>query len=286
MTGGVDGGFDVSVIIPTKNRRHLIDVQLVALARQDFPTAFEVIVADNGSDDGTRDHVADHPLRDRLNLRWVDASEVPGASHARNVGAQKAFGDLLLFCDDDDRVHDNWISSMAHALRADFDVVGSTARELLFDGRLADIPLIPEWPGMIGPVLGGSSIGCHAEVYRKLDGMNVEYLAGEDNDFGWRAARDGFQVGYLTEALVDYRSRVTTREAYRAGRGRGMSKAKLFADHPDHGLPPIRLVTALVTLARLAVSVHRIGPAFGMLAGHTVFEIRGGIRHRTLRWLW
>ncbi|WP_267470385.1 hypothetical protein [Nocardia beijingensis] len=33
-----------------------------------------------------------------------------------------------------------------------YDVVGSAALEQLADGLLAEVPPMPEWPGMIGPV--------------------------------------------------------------------------------------------------------------------------------------
>ena len=80
----------VSVIIPVHNARDVLDEQLRALAHQDYDGPFEVVVSDNGSTDGVREFVQDHALRARLNLKYVDSSGTPGASHARNRGAEAA----------------------------------------------------------------------------------------------------------------------------------------------------------------------------------------------------
>ena len=51
----------VSVIVSTYNRPDALDMVLSALAEQDYPS-FEVIVADNGSDEATASLIRAHPL--------------------------------------------------------------------------------------------------------------------------------------------------------------------------------------------------------------------------------
>ncbi|MFD4183941.1 glycosyltransferase family 2 protein, partial [Rhodococcus sp. NPDC058514] len=94
----------VSVVIAALNVVDVIDVQLTALAEQEYDGDLEVVVGDNGSTDGLRAHLEGHPLREQLGLRWVDASGARGVSHARNVGVAAATGDFIAFCDADDRV--------------------------------------------------------------------------------------------------------------------------------------------------------------------------------------
>ncbi len=63
----------LSVVIPCLNAAATIGVQLEALARQHWDQEWEVVVADNGSTDDSRDIIESY--RDRLpNLRIVDAS--------------------------------------------------------------------------------------------------------------------------------------------------------------------------------------------------------------------
>ncbi|MCE5292603.1 MAG: glycosyltransferase family 2 protein [Nocardiaceae bacterium] len=59
--------------------------------RQTYRPA-EVIISDNGSTDGLPDHIANHPLREKLSMKWVDSSQLKGSAYARNVGAKNATG--------------------------------------------------------------------------------------------------------------------------------------------------------------------------------------------------
>ncbi len=89
----------VSVIIPTFNRRHVLEHTLPALAAQDFPPEdYEVIVVMDGSTDGTAEF-----LREWKPKFAFRAFRTPhrGPSAARNVGIQVATGELVLFLDDD-----------------------------------------------------------------------------------------------------------------------------------------------------------------------------------------
>lgn len=94
----------VTVVIPAHNARTTIDEQLDALMRQTYDRPFEVLLCDNGSTDGTAAHVTTRPRCEAYELRVIDASAVPGASYARNLGAAVATGEFLAFCDADDKV--------------------------------------------------------------------------------------------------------------------------------------------------------------------------------------
>jgi GT2 family glycosyltransferase len=85
---------DCSLIIPTHNRRDVLDATLsriVALPDR----RFEIIVVDNGSTDGTPDLARRYPQ-----VRWIELGANLGAA-ARNVGAVAARGRVLLMLDDD-----------------------------------------------------------------------------------------------------------------------------------------------------------------------------------------
>lgn len=275
----------VSVIIPTRNRRHFLDVQLVALAQQIYDGELEVVIADNGSTDGTPEHIVGHPLRDRLNMRWVDASEQQGVSYARNIGAEHASGDLLLFCDDDDRVHENWISSLIEFLDTGYDVVGSGVELHTMN---PDRQLQPQQPQQApqpsyAPALSGCSLACRAPVYRKLDGMDPTWESNEDVHFGWRAHRDGFRVGFLPDALVGYRLRTGFKECFGQGRSRAIGLERLKVEFPEHGLDSVRFFWTVVGVSLYAIDPRRTGAERGALLGVAVGSLLGGLRYRTLK---
>ncbi len=85
-----------SVIIPTYNRLDLLQRTLASVWTQEF-SDYEVIVADDGSADGTLEWLREQGSR----LVSVEQAHCgPGA--ARNRGAERARGDYLAFLDSDD----------------------------------------------------------------------------------------------------------------------------------------------------------------------------------------
>jgi glycosyltransferase involved in cell wall biosynthesis len=105
----------LSVVIPCFNAASTLGTQLEALARQRYNQDWEVIIADNGSTDGSL--AVAESYKSRLpGLRVVDSSDRRGAAHARNIGALNSTGDHLLYCDADDEVAPGWMAAMAEAL--------------------------------------------------------------------------------------------------------------------------------------------------------------------------
>lgn len=89
----------VSVVIPTFNRRRVLERTLPSLLAQDFPPEnYEVIVVVDGSTDGTAQMLRD--CKPMCSFRVLD-SEHRGPGAARNVGIRAAVGELVLFLDDD-----------------------------------------------------------------------------------------------------------------------------------------------------------------------------------------
>nr|WTA70854.1 glycosyltransferase [Micromonospora sp. NBC_00855] len=99
MTTSTRNSPQLSVIVPTFNRSHLLRQTLGNLARQRMPTEmFEVIVADDGSSDDTRAVVAEAAKTLRIHYHFQpDQGFRAGA--ARNAGARLAAAPILVFLD-------------------------------------------------------------------------------------------------------------------------------------------------------------------------------------------
>jgi len=108
----------VSVVIPTYNRRSILEKCLLALEQQALPSeveAYEVIVVDDGSTDGTptwlKDEVSRFP-----HVRMVE-QEHGGPAEGRNRGVDHARGDVIVFIDSDLVVTELFLACHARALR-------------------------------------------------------------------------------------------------------------------------------------------------------------------------
>lgn len=91
---------DVTIVIPAKNAAHDLPDAFASIRRQRLE-AFEVIVADDGSTDGTAVLMAEISGRDPR-IRRIETGGV-GPAAARNVAIEQARAPLIAFLDADDR---------------------------------------------------------------------------------------------------------------------------------------------------------------------------------------
>lgn len=116
-----------SVVIPTYNRKPILEKCLSALEHQRFASdqiaGYEIVVVDDGSTDGT--------------VAWLQASTArfphvrlfqqnhQGPAVARNLGVQEAQGDTIIFIDSDLVVTDRFLQAHAGGLRQGSMATGS-----------------------------------------------------------------------------------------------------------------------------------------------------------------
>lgn len=99
----------VSVIIPTYNEKKVILNCLESLGKQTLED-FEIIVVDDGSTDGTKKEIKNlHKVVPSIKLLSQD-HKGPGA--ARNFGAGKAKGEILVFVDADMTFDENFLKKL------------------------------------------------------------------------------------------------------------------------------------------------------------------------------
>ena len=87
----------ISVVIPLYNKGFIISETLESLLAQTF-TDFEIVIVNDGSTDNSFEIVSQF-TDSRINLFQ---QENKGAAAARNLGIEKATGELIAFLDADD----------------------------------------------------------------------------------------------------------------------------------------------------------------------------------------
>jgi hypothetical protein len=109
----------ISVVTPTKNRLKLLCEAMDSVAAQTF-VAWEHIVIDDGSDDGTSDEVHRRAQRDPR-VRYIARNvENSGANICRNIGIAEANAEFVVFLDSDDLL-------MPQCLMRRFDIMQRNA---------------------------------------------------------------------------------------------------------------------------------------------------------------
>jgi glycosyltransferase involved in cell wall biosynthesis len=106
-------GNRISIVIPTRNRAHLLRATLACVHAQTW-TDREIVVVDEASTDDTARMVASE-FPD-VKIVHNEAPRGPGA--ARNIGIGHASGDWLFFWDDDDLMHPSHLEELLQATLA------------------------------------------------------------------------------------------------------------------------------------------------------------------------
>jgi glycosyltransferase involved in cell wall biosynthesis len=97
-----------SVVIPTYNQSLRLKITLTSFLYQTSSAPFEIIVVDDGSTDETL-AVLESFIK-KLPLSIIQQSN-RGRAAARNAGVLASQGELILFCDSDRPVSNNWVES-------------------------------------------------------------------------------------------------------------------------------------------------------------------------------
>jgi len=250
----------VSVVIPCFDAAATLGDQLAALAGQDYRGEWEVIVADNGSTDGSR--AVAESFRDRLpSLRWLDTSARRGPAHARNAGAAAARGELLLFCDADDVVAPGWLAAMAAALgryglvasRYDAAELNPPAiRDLHATPQAEELPRY-DYPPFL-PHAGGGGLGVRRALHERVGGFDESMPALEDTDYCWRLQLAGVEMGFARDALVHVRYRPTLGGSFRQAFSYGEHNVRIYRRYRGRGMPRLGPLPGLIRWAKLLLT--------------------------------
>jgi glycosyltransferase involved in cell wall biosynthesis len=233
---------DASVILCVRNGAATIAEQLAALAEQECPHPWELVVVDNGSSDHTVSIV--EQWRDRIpGLRIVPANEKAALPYARNVGARAAAGGVLAFCDADDVADQSWLAGLiAGAHEADI-VGGRLELDLLNDGRARSWRWFSGdelWrPTALGylPYAVGANFAVRRQAFEAVGGCDEAFtFCSDDVDLSWRIQGNGGTLTFREDALMHYRLRADLRgmmrQQYLYGRTEALLRRKFTTEMP------------------------------------------------------
>ncbi len=206
----------VSVVIPVGRVDDDLPLQLEALVGQSYDGPWELVLSLNTADAAER-RALDPLLEDVaasegvIEVTVADSADMRSASHARNLGAAAAAGDLLLFCDGDDIADEDWMTSLLGALETERAVGGMLEEELLAVPGQQDWrpPATPgELPSFLGfPYLVSANMGVHRDVFEAAGGFDTTLLRGEDIALSWDLIDAGVELAYAPGAIIHYRHR-------------------------------------------------------------------------------
>lgn len=215
---------EISVVVVTWNGRRYLEPCLEALAAQRGP-AFEVIVVDNASTDGTSDMV-----RSRFpEMRLITLPRNLGFAGGNNAGVPHARGRFIAFLNNDTIPQPDWLLRLSAGIDRDAGFLLATSRIVyMHDAALIDSAGdgMFRWGGAFKwyhgrrveeaiestEVFGVCGAACLIDrrVFDELGGFDLAFFAShEDVDLSYRARLRGYRCRYVADAIVRHHGSAT-----------------------------------------------------------------------------
>jgi glycosyltransferase involved in cell wall biosynthesis len=214
-----------SVILCTYNRAAILAQTLRSLesVRQPPGLAWELVLVDNNSNDGTRAVVEAATSRGVLPCRYVFEPR-QGKAHALNTGVASAKADVLVFTDDDVTFDGGWLEAVLRPF--DDPACLGVGGQILPDWKdpkpawysetgpyaLMTVIIRYAWGSQIKPVVvapWGPNMAYRRSAFIRFGGFDPRFgpegdirRLGVDIQFGRRALAAGERVLYVPDAIV------------------------------------------------------------------------------------
>lgn len=200
----------VSVVVPTYNRSTLLRETIASILGQTLQD-FEIIIVDNMSDDDTAHQLAS--LGDSR-IQHIKNPNYGVIAVNRNIGARRAVGKYVAFCDDDDLWMPDKLARQVAAMESDSEVAlcytnGCTFRgaDVVHDRMVSRLAFDNHFRHLLWDNCIPSSSVVIRKTILETTGLIDEapsLVAVEDYEMWLRIAHESKLV-FLDEALIKYR---------------------------------------------------------------------------------
>ena len=198
-----------SVVMPTWDRKNDLSEAVDSVLMQK-ETEFEIIVIDNGSQDGTPGYCRDLAAREPR-FKWFRFDRNRGITAAENFGISKAAGDIIFCLDDDELIEDDHLLKNVECLEQDWDLlnIGITNAEtgawehFIFSQRKAKNLHKTFYVNNFG----NGTVFIKKEVIRKIGVFEEGYFRqGHENEYALRAVLHGFNILYCPQLVLRHKT--------------------------------------------------------------------------------
>jgi len=215
----------ISVIIVNYNAGDRLQKCLKHLEAQSYKN-FELLIVDNGSEDGSMDGLKS----EALNMQLMFAGENLGYAAGNNKAVKAAKGEWLAFLNPDAYPDPTWLEACVEAIDTypDVKAFGSTQVDALNETKLDgagdvyhilgiayrgyygwNMQKLPE-EGEVFAACGAGAV-YKAKTFRELGGFEERFFCyGEDVDLGFRHRLNGGQTIQLNRAVIRHEGSAIT----------------------------------------------------------------------------
>lgn len=191
----------ISIIIPTYNSSATLETCLKSIEEQTHSN-IEVIVVDSYSSDNTRE------IAEKFGAKIIVSKTM--RSKARNIGAEKATGELILFLDSDMELTPKVVGKCVKKVEEGYDAV-ITPEVSIGVGFWARSKAVEKSCYIDDELIEASRL-FKREVFEAVKGYDPELEAGEDWDLNHRIRKAGYRVGRINASTKHHEGKLSLRE--------------------------------------------------------------------------
>ena len=231
----------VSVVIATHNRKNILDRSLECLFRQDYPKdQYEIIVVDDGSSDGTQKMVEEK--NPSASLKYLRHKKRRGQSKAKNLGINRAQGEVIIFIDDDVFCPPQFIRQHARFHKeydnviVDGPAINTDRTDNLFGDKKKRFLAFLDF---LGASFITSNTSCRKDSLIKAGGFDEEFgkkFGWQDRELGFRLRKMGLNRKKNRRAYVFHFKQKGSLDDFgqllRKEKERGMNAVIFYRKHP------------------------------------------------------
>ena len=264
----------VSIVIATYNRAEMLRKALFSLDALDYPrNSYDVIIADDGSEDATREIVEQTKQEISYDLAY-HRQENRKAGAARNLGIRQSRGEIIVFVDDDMIMPREWLRTLVRPFREDPGVGAAggpgyyTPDEvsLLSRGISYALTSFLGTAGVHGTTKvrwarfypRSGNMAARRDVLKEVGMFNEKIFPAEDIDLVFRIRKAGYKLVFV-DAPVQHFPRTSVKGFFKQVVSWGYMRMELFRRYREfreyvYAVPALSIVLFLALLLLSAFS--------------------------------
>jgi len=229
----------ITILVPVYNEKSVIKETFRGVEQQKYPNDVEIIVIDDGSQDGT---ISELEKIINPKLRIIKAKH-GGKAHALNIGLKQAKYEIIVTFDADTFLHKHALKRIVARILEDSNCAAVAGHVLVKNERRSRLARLQTWDYLLGisavkieqGMFHGTLVAQGAfSVFRKQALLTIDGWwdrLGEDIVLTWGLLKKGYEIGYeptafaFTDAPIEYNHFLRQRKRW----SRGMIEG--FKDH-------------------------------------------------------
>ena len=244
-----------SVVIAVRNEKDYISRCLQGVFSQDANENYEVIVVDGMSNDGTFEQL--NELKKKYKFSLVKNNKINAAA-GRNLGIQKAKGEIIVFIDGDAIPSNDWLKQIKNAFKKKDNSIAGVGGPDLIPGDSTDkeraIGIVMTSSlargGRFNPSTQHSlldeerfvehiptcNLALKKDVIGKVGLFDEEFVKGQDLELNYRIIKAGYRLFYTPKIRVVHYRKNHIREFARQVFKWAKAKVAIIRKHGFSGL--------------------------------------------------